>query len=561
MRPSGMRPSGMRPSGPSSRSSMPPSTEPGAEGRDMKRWLLTKSLLCCAWLAGSATAQELVWRPMGSEPEPASRAVPISLGKPQATLPAPSDLPPGKYRGKIFDDPSIAPRSNPRNDGQNDVRSTRQDKTRNTVSAPLFDLVPSVEPTARPISSALSADYLPPVAVVEPVTEAQRGWILVDHRGNPIMEYSRVCDGWQCLPCQRFYAQAEYLHWWTRGQRIPALVTTGPVTTPEDIRGALGAPGTQILFGNERLDALGQSGGRFTAGYWFDDCCQTALEGSYFFLGQGSQNFLATSDQFPVLARPFFNVNTGTQDRQLTASPGTSPGDIFNLTGQISVRMPTFLQGAELNLKRRCLETCNLEVNGLVGFRYLNLQEGLVIQENGQSLRAVEGTDLFNPGTLFQVRDSFGTRNNFYGGQVGASAEWKRDRWFVDGSVKVALGVTHQSLAIDGGQVFIAPDGTASAFTGGPLAAPSNMSHFSGSRFSSARQVGVKLGYQINDNVRVFVGYDFLYWSDVLRPGDQVDTVINVTQVPNFCLNSAFCPPSNAQRPAVLFRNSNFWAQ
>jgi len=27
-----------------------------------------------------------------------------------------------------------------------------------------------------------------------------------------------------------------------------------------------------------------------------------------------------------------------------------------------------------------------------------------------------------------------------------------------------------------------------------------------------------KLGYDVTDHVRVFVGYDFLYWSNVVRP-------------------------------------------
>ncbi|MBI3407262.1 MAG: BBP7 family outer membrane beta-barrel protein [Planctomycetes bacterium] len=514
----------------------------------MSKWLWIQGLLCCAFLNGQATAQEVTWRSTPSTPVAATSVAgtptsPFTLGRPVPAASALPALPPGKYRGKLMD---AVPES-----------------VRGNAPVPFFDLIEqSDESIPRPIASTLPADFLPPAVGLDPLAAAQRGWILVDKKGNPILERGSLCEGcWECFPCQRFYVSAEYLYWWTRGQRIPPLVTTGSVNDPEDIRGALGAPGTQILFGNQRLDPLGQSGGRFTVGYWFDECCEWALEGNYFFLGRNQQSFLATSDQFPVIARPFFNINTGTQDRQLTASPGTTPGDVFKLTGQIAVNLPTRLQGAELNLKRKWLESCDFQVNLLAGFRYLDLQEGLVIQENGQSQQAVAGTNLFDPGTFFQVRDSFGTRNTFYGGQIGASAEWKRDRWFVEGRVKIALGVTHESLSIDGGQTFLSPNGTVTNFTGGLLAVPSNIGRFSRDRFSVVPEVGVKLGYQVTDNVRVFVGYDFLYWSDVIRPGDQVDTVVNVTQVPNFCQNPAFCPPNPAQRPAVLFRTSNFWAQ
>ena len=53
------------------------------------------------------------------------------------------------------------------------------------------------------------------------------------------------------------------------------------------------------------------SGGRFFVGYWFDCCESKALEFGYFFIGPRSFGFNANSGQFPVLARPFFNVNSG----------------------------------------------------------------------------------------------------------------------------------------------------------------------------------------------------------------------------------------------------------
>src|SRR5438552_18864506 len=88
-----------------------------------------------------------------------------------------------------------------------------------------------------------------------------------------------VCPGPDCLvggccpkcpgPPGRFWATAEYLLWWMKNDHIPPLVTTGPATFPV---GFLGNPGTVTLIGNNDLDKGTFSGGRFSAGYWFDDC-------------------------------------------------------------------------------------------------------------------------------------------------------------------------------------------------------------------------------------------------------------------------------------------------
>ena len=42
--------------------------------------------------------------------------------------------------------------------------------------------------------------------------------------------------------------------------------------------------------------------------------------------------------------------------------------------------------------------------------------------------------------------------------------------------------------------------------------------------------VQAKVGYNILDNVRATVGYDFLYWSSVARVGDQIDRQVNDNQ-------------------------------
>jgi hypothetical protein len=54
------------------------------------------------------------------------------------------------------------------------------------------------------------------------------------------------------------------------------------------------------------------------------------------------------------------------------------------------------------------------------------------------------------------------------------------------------------------------------------------------------------------------VGYSFLYWSNVVRPGDQIDRTVNFTQVPIDPTNG---PLSGSARPALMPRQNDFWAQ
>ena len=108
---------------------------------------------------------------------------------------------------------------------------------------------------------------------------------------------------------------------------------------------------------------------------------------SGFFLGNKTQTFNASSAQFPVIARPFFSLNRNMEFSQLTAFDNSA-------TGNLQVRDTSDLWGAEANLRcclccgQYCPDDCDgwagvhYRVDGLAGFRYLNLREDLSVTEN-----------------------------------------------------------------------------------------------------------------------------------------------------------------------------------
>lgn len=381
-----------------------------------------------------------------------------------------------------------------------------------------------------------------------------------------------------CAPASCFWVRGEYLLWWTKGSYVPPLITTGVAGTSA-LPGVLGQPDTTVLFGGSRINNDVGSGGRFTGGLWLDHSQSIGLEGSYFFLGSRSTRFDSASNGAlgsPVIARPFFDVSSGIPNAQLVAFPGLA-------SGEIHLSATSRFQGAELNLTcnpcctpcddmcadQVCLSenaakhsrhggNCDFGFNLLGGFRYLQLDERLAITENSRVNSALPAGNLISGGSIITINDQFDVRNSFYGGQVGAQAWWCCGRMFVNVVGKVALGATHQVVDIHGSTSITSPAGSTVSTPIGFLASGSNSGQFTRDRFAVVPEVGINVGYQITRHMRASLGYTCLYWSSVVRAGDQVDTGLSGTQIPT---DSRFNPQAGPDRPTVLLNDSAFWAQ
>jgi hypothetical protein len=264
---------------------------------------------------------------------------------------------------------------------------------------------------------------------------------------------------------------------------------------------------------------------------------------SHDILGSRTPSFIAGgtgAPGTPVIARPFFNAFTNQQDAERVAFPG-------QLGGTVAVDWSSRLQGAELNGVTRLGGYGFARLDLLAGFRYLQLDEGLGIREDLN----VNPTFPQGGGSHIDVADQFDTHNRFYGGQLGARVQWQRERLFVNVLGKVALGVTHEVIGINGTTVFTTPGGTPTAAQGGLLALPSNSGHSSRDQFAVLPEVGVSVGYQITETLRLSLGYTFLYVSSVVRPGDQIDLRVDSRQLP---VNGGTMNGSPNPLPAVLYR-------
>ncbi|MFV2068419.1 MAG: BBP7 family outer membrane beta-barrel protein [Pirellulales bacterium] len=377
----------------------------------------------------------------------------------------------------------------------------------------------------------------------------------------------------------RFYVQAEYLLWAMAGMDIPPLVVAGE----DDGNGNL--TNAQIIYGNESILTQGRSGARLRLGTWLGGG-PWALEGEYLNLGKISGQFNAGGDGVtpPFIGRPFIDATTGLNAVEDVSFP--NPG----IRGNVTINIDSEFESGGIWLRRSLYTTAGCEdpcvddiscdsgvgcgtgvgrgrglacrwfsrcrhlfgqgtrrLDFLFGFRSSRLRENLGVSENLQTLDSLP--------TTFNVSDQFSTTNEFTGLEIGYLWGWQNRRWSVDLLSRLALGNTNQQVDIRGSTVRDLGAGPETG-AGGLLALPSNIGSYTRDELSVMPELGATLGFALTRRLRLTVGYTFIYWSRVARPGDQIDLEVNPGLLP-----FAPVPSTIPARPQFVFRDTDIWAQ
>ena len=360
-----------------------------------------------------------------------------------------------------------------------------------------------------------------------------------------------------CLP-QDGWATFEFLSWYQSEMSLPPLVTSNRGDdVARDDAGVLGRPTTVTLFGGEDVLDDAFDGGRLRFGVWLDRCHTWAIGAEYFALENETATFGATSTGDPILARPFFNTLTGEEDSSLVAFPGV-------ISGTINVAAESELYGWGVHFKRLwdtsegcsswlfcgCPDHFCSRTEFLLGYRGMQLDERVRVREESVS------TDTNNPGS-FDILDRFETQNQFNGFDIGWAYKRTRGYWTFDSAIRLAVGNTHQTVAIDGGTVVDDPNNPpAQTLSGGTLALASNIGTYEQDEFAVVPEFNANIGYQLTDHLKVRFGYTFIYWSNVIRPGDHISRDLN----PNLFPPEAD-PLTGALRPEFAFDTTDYWVQ
>jgi hypothetical protein len=326
----------------------------------------------------------------------------------------------------------------------------------------------------------------------------------------------------------------ELLYWWPMRQPIPGLVVT--------------TDGTRLLAGGQAIDSQPSAGGRFTMGHSLNNEETFGWEATYFFLGTRTFRQRVSSFSGLSFGVPYTNATTGVNEVLALAGPGVAHSGLQLST---SVRV----QGWEVTGVANVLDEKGLKLNALIGWRYFQVHEGLRLEQTQYRFPGIGGG-------IVQTADQFDAHNRFHGGQLGLHADVRRGFVFCELTAKIAFGQTYEVVKAEGQTNFFAPGPfgpvVRSFGASGLYVQPSNYGRTANGVFAVLPEGTLKFGFRLGDSGRVYVGYSFLYLSDAVRPGDQIDRTLNPAQIP---LVSGTGPVYGGDRPARLFNRSDFWVQ
>lgn len=352
-------------------------------------------------------------------------------------------------------------------------------------------------------------------------------------------------------PCGSYYAarslnwvQADYLLWWLQGQAIGSLVTD---------------PNGTVL-GGDRLDDGARSGLRIRGGHFFDCDGACGIMADVWGLDSSDSQAEASGGAVNGFVLPYTDMDLTLASNQvngcacldtLEGTAASVPLDGLSLDSESSLWSgATYFRG-RLNSYYRCGQSscccqggvCRYghRLDGIVGYRYLSLDETLrtstsLLPVNG----AVAGNDLFD------------TENDFHGLDLGFVYERECGRWALEALSRVAVGVNHQVLSIDG-------TGTRN---GGIFAQSTNIGTYEHDALTVIPEVNLTLSYSLTCNLRARFGYSFLWLSNVIRPAKQIDTrldgrVFDLNQSPPFNNPPIFFPQARFETESVWLQGLN----
>ncbi|HIF33818.1 MAG TPA: hypothetical protein EYQ75_19645 [Planctomycetaceae bacterium] len=352
----------------------------------------------------------------------------------------------------------------------------------------------------------------------------------------------------QRFPVCGTWGSIDFLHVWTKGRRLPVLVSTSPGGSQIADAGVLSRGGT-ALFGGNRVGEGLQSAGRLDLGFWFDDCESNGI-GVRFFAVEGDRSGLfATSDGtgVPILATPYFDLNSAQDEAIVAAFPG-----IF--AGSVNARAENDMLSAETYARFLIARSGLDRIDFISGYHYARVSDSVELTSSTLVLGAGGG---FPIGTTNVLHDLFDVRNDFHGGILGLTGEFHHRCWTMRTLAKVSLGDMRHRVTVGGSSVTTVPPppagGTTSVFPGGIFSQQSNIGTYSENQFSYIPELNLIVGYKINTHVELTCGYNLIYFPHMAFAGDQMDTTLDLTQ--------ANGGPVGARPLLTGITDTDFWVQ
>jgi hypothetical protein len=352
-----------------------------------------------------------------------------------------------------------------------------------------------------------------------------------------------------------------YNLWFGKSQSVPYPLLT---TSSPSQSGLPGLSSTLTLAGGSPIEYNGISGMQLSGSFWGDDDRRFGAFVQGFYtenrtistkISPPNVLYPGTHSDIPVLARPYIDTSSG-----LTSLVVGGPG-IGSATGIVTTSTETW--GMESSAMWNLFRTAPgnkwyVSTDLLIGYKFLELKEDLAVITN-TSVNVFNSTPVFGigpggfpvqtgtvttpvsvsvagvsvtaPGNIM-ITDRFTTNNLFNGTTVGLHNELRYGMFSLDTTAKVGLGDMHQVLQISGSTNTVSGTGAVGAAYGGLYANSSNIGQYSHDSFSVVPEIQMNLGVNLTRSLTAFIGYNFMYMNNVIRPGNQLNPNIDSTAVP-----------------------------
>ncbi len=344
--------------------------------------------------------------------------------------------------------------------------------------------------------------------------------------------YLPSCGFDDCGRADQTWAGVEYLMWWRNGRYFPALVTTLPNN------GTL--PGATVLFGGGEIQEVARPGGRLEVGHWFDESHCLGIGGHLAVVADSPVSMTLTPNDLAFFAQPFFDAS---RNNLPVANP------VFNVatdrTGQLHLQSGSEVLAADFFVRWLLWRNCATRLDLLCGYQFARINENLFIDTFTEKLQGI---------TIAQ-HDAFVATNEYNAGHVGFLGEYRMGCWGLELLAKFGFGSMRQVVTI-GGSTTVTTNGDVSNRASGLLAqSATNGGVHSQDTFSFMEDIGVKLAYYPTERLKFSLGYSLMYWSSVVRPGNEIDLSVDSRLFP-----PGGIPPGGpaATNPAFAFDPTHF---
>jgi hypothetical protein len=290
-----------------------------------------------------------------------------------------------------------------------------------------------------------------------------------------------------CRPLGRWWVSPTLEFAWLPSKPAPGAVQLR-VPTPGG-----GIPGPILPLAG-RTAATAQSGFGLNLGVWLDTRNTRGIDASLFTLSGGDSTFTGFAPAMLVL---FPNGTNRSAARVIVFPDGTPIVGVFPAT------LSTWFITADVNYRHNLYCDPNARLDVLAGYRYAFMQDELFLGDSPDGSH-----DDYR-------RNRVAVSNPFHGGQIGLAGEYRGERLFVSGNAKVAFGAASPDVCATG--MFRGAEGETGAGGFAHLAA---LRDTGGSRFAVLPTLNVRVGTQVRDHARLFVGYTFQYLSQAARLAD-----------------------------------------